>query len=304
MEVATAKKEALESVSKQVVDLASKAGFGGEVHVVDEEPRAFSVGGKDYKEAGHYDPRDHSITINARNAYADTLPALVSHEVMHHKWDTVTAERDREHKEMQGELIDKGEYDRLLRASGEPRDEAARTEIEKRWPVSALFGKTLGDGYIEMGSDRDAMQHDDGITDYSKAYWDEYWSKLLKTHAASEQSAINETLAEMAHLKQQHKLVESPRAMDMAQKQLEDMGYKIKRSTATGEPYVVNRYTETPAVFKSRSPELRLANAVRKGWAARETFRALGHPSWKWNQLFSGINTQYDRLMKEKHAKA
>jgi hypothetical protein len=283
------RKEAFESVSKRVVDMASKAGFGGEVHVIDEAPKAFTVGGKEFNEAGHYTPSDGSITINLRNAYDDFLPHLIQHEVMHDKFAAAEAMRTREHKEMQDLMIGKGEYDKWLRPSGEPRDEM-RAEIEKRWPMSALFAKTIGDSYLEMGADPAGMKIDDGVTEYSKAYW----SPEEQGKSGAYWNAVNETLAEMAYLKSKKMLIESPRSGDVARKQLEGMGYQIKRQP-DGEPYAVYKWTNNPAVFKSRSRESKLIQSVKKSW--KEGSKPIGggmHPSAEWNQLFAGINRLYD----------
>jgi hypothetical protein len=294
--VAAAKKEALESVTKRAVDLASKAGFGGELHVVDEPPRKFEVGGRTWDEAGHYDPKDHSITINGRNVSEGFMPGLIAHEVMHHKWDTITAERDREHQEMHD--MGNEAFDKMFRASGEPRDDMARAEMEQKWPVSALFAKTIGDGYLELGSDIAGMKIDDGVTDYSRAYWE----PSEQSKQGSWWRGVNETLAEMAYLKQQGRLIESPRSGDIAQQQLEQMGYKVKRAV-DGEPYLVNK-DGGAAVYKAASKVARLVRSMKKSWRSGTQEYVLGgkvHPSSKWNQLFQGVNDQYARLMRKEH---
>jgi hypothetical protein len=203
-----ARSEAIKSVEERVTKLAREHGFQGKVEVVDQPPRWFDVGAQSFQEAAHYQPRDRSIQVNGRVVGDQELPGLMAHEAMHDKWHRVLQEQEREHKEISdiwntaatGDPRD-DPWKRLFRASGEPRDAAAASEIEKRWPVSAMFAKTWGDSYIGTPSGRSdsraRMEAYDGVTDYSKAYW-----KSDRNY----DTKINETLAEISRLDQEGNL--------------------------------------------------------------------------------------------------
>ena len=201
------------------------------VDVVDKVPREFEVAGRKLNEGGHYNPATGRIQVNARaffDAEDPSVQGLVAHEVMHAQEDTVVKVARAEHDDIRtmwadDRTIGHGEMrdaERLFMRNGFPRTSRI-PEIEQRWPASAAMAKTAptGDSYLgtwsqgedgkwafdekaykDDGGRREQMEKDDGITPYSKLYWEAY-------HAAPEGSAAKsvalhraeqETLAEVA----------------------------------------------------------------------------------------------------------
>lgn len=144
---------------------------------------AFTVGDDHFIAAGQFDPSTGKITLykGALNASEDELRGIVSHEVQHSKFNEVMSKyRDEETSivhDPQG--IDK------IYPSGRLRD-----EYQGEFPVYAklqpyIFGKYTGE-----------LEQKDGITNYSKSYW-----KAYAEHKVRFETAVNETLAEVAHQK-------------------------------------------------------------------------------------------------------
>lgn len=192
-------------VERRAADIAKQMGVNPSIiNVVDKEPREFQVGNLKFHEAGHYDPRTGMIEINARNSYDDRMSVtqgIAAHEVSHAIYDAARAEQAAEHEEISN--LPKAEIDRLYRASGYVRPET-RQEVHDRWPVSAAFYQHIGDSYLETEAEQqgesrfkrnmDALEKADGVSDYSRAYW----QKGALSQSGGFERAVNETLAEVA----------------------------------------------------------------------------------------------------------
>lgn len=156
----------------------------------------FKVGNLEFQEAGHFDPSNGEIVINARNSYYPRMSltnGIVAHEISHAMWDEVQKAQQAEHREMD-KLVDDP---RLYKKNGYPRPEAI-AELRERFPVSAMIHDTLGDVYLsDDGKDSEAkhqqMQDEDGHSAYSRSYW----TKEALSQNYSWPRAIDETLAEV-----------------------------------------------------------------------------------------------------------
>lgn len=105
--------------------------------------RGFDVGGRSFKEAGHFSPGTGEITLNARDlATHDTADAeiMFAHEVNHRDWNDVATTLG-------------------LEGGGPPGLD------ETDWPPSA---QTVRDIIGEKGQ---ILKREDGVSDYSRAYW-------------------------------------------------------------------------------------------------------------------------------------
>jgi len=143
----------------------------------------FTVGNKQYKTGGWFQPSDNAVTM-CTNVNPSQLDVLVAHEAMHAKFHAVKKAYDKE-----ADLIDhdtrggeKWGPDWVMTPEG-----AIREPYKKDYPIHAA----LAEGLLANG---DKLANDDGLTGYSIAYW-EAW----KNGKCSTELAVNETLAEMAH---------------------------------------------------------------------------------------------------------
>lgn len=190
-------------VRRRSETIASNMGVPSSIiQVVDKEPREFIVGNQQFKEAGHYDPSTGMIEINARNSYSDRMSitnGIAAHEVSHAIYDAARRAQSLEHEEISN--LPSEEYNRLYRMSGYARPEMQQ-EILERWPVSAMFYRHIGDSFMETEAEQqgtslyvrraEQLQKDDGVSEYSKSYWD---PKAVNQSGGFER-AVNETLAE------------------------------------------------------------------------------------------------------------
>jgi SPP1 gp7 family putative phage head morphogenesis protein len=199
-------------VSRRAEQVADRMGVPPSIiDVVDKEPTPFTVGDRQFREAGHFDPTTRRIEINARNSYDARMSVtngIAAHEVSHAVYHAAREAQEAEHAQMS--TLSAEEYNRLFTKAGYARPETQQ-EIHDRWPVSAVFYKHLGDALVETEAEQHAspsgdsryfqkatqLAKDDGVTDYSKAYWPQ---ELLKQPGGFTR-AINETLAEVARYK-------------------------------------------------------------------------------------------------------
>ena len=194
-----------EVVTNLAADVAKRLGIDPSViHVVDKEPREFSVGDKQFKEGGHYDPRDLQIEINARNIGYNNAPGVkgvVAHEISHLIYHQLkkTAEQEftrytdlaitpdgqgytdwyKERFETVPGLL----YQKQLKSE-------YRAEFAKMFPASAVIAG-LSDGDFFKGLSN-FMIKENGHSAYAKSYWDE---QAVKNRGY--EPAVNETIAEV-----------------------------------------------------------------------------------------------------------
>ena len=185
--------EKIDKTTRRAVEVAEQLGVNpGIINVVDKEPTPFKVGDLQFREAGHYDPTTGQIEINVQAAYDDRMSVtqgIVAHECFHAMYHDVRKEQEVEHAAITA--LPEEDYDRMFGRNGYARPEAMK-EIAQRFPVSAAFSKTWGDGYINEGK-MQAMRKEDGHSSYAKAYWT---PEALALNGSLER-AVNETLAEV-----------------------------------------------------------------------------------------------------------
>jgi 8-oxo-dGTP pyrophosphatase MutT (NUDIX family) len=132
--------------------------------------QTFMLGGKEQKYAGGANLKTGEISLYHEVLSADFTASCTAHEIMHQQFETVLlayrAERDK--------------------ATPDPRRYSHKAEFEKDYPLYTELDKYLR---------ADDLAVDDGLTPYSKQWWDE-WHK----GSASTSNTIHETMAEMARL--------------------------------------------------------------------------------------------------------
>lgn len=196
----------LDTVSRMAREVRKELGVVGvNITVVDKEPPSFKVGNMMFSEGGHYSPGDFEpgeIEINARNITSETAArGIVAHELTHHVWNTLEKMQESEHSAISS--MPKEEYARFFMGNGYARPERLQ-ELQQRYPVSAMFSKYLGDAYVEvepathagMMEKTNRLEKDDGVTAYSKAYWDADPRHVTNGF----KRAVDETLAEISFI--------------------------------------------------------------------------------------------------------
>jgi len=175
-----AKQKALADVAEVMYDFMGVSQADVPVTVVPTHD--FKVGDKTYQSGGTYYGNDNRIEITDINDPA-TVGGVASHELMHAKYHAV-----REAYHAEGEAIaaltrnDDVDIDDIMSPNGRIKE-----AYQDQFPVHTV----MPDGF---GSYTD-LKRDDGITDYSRAWW-----AAANEGKADGETAVNETLAEMASL--------------------------------------------------------------------------------------------------------
>jgi hypothetical protein len=165
--------------------VADRQGFDSSKISISDEVKTFKLGDVEYKYAGAAFLKEGTITLYPNVIHPGTTIGITAHEIMHQKWqaifDAYVAERDA----ASAKSSELDWNDRLL-APMKP-DGSLRDEAKKDYPIYAKFEPIL--------RDQSKFYKDDGVTEYSKAYWN-LWNKgEMRTDLA-----FHETLAEMARL--------------------------------------------------------------------------------------------------------
>jgi hypothetical protein len=205
------RQERLTKVTRRVTDVAAQMHYDmNAIDIVDEEPREFTVGNLQFHEAGHYNPATDRIQINARNTAGDAMSSttiVAAHEIAHAQYAAVEKLRQAEHDVMR-QLRDKGPTDENGDPIPDPRyftkwgsvKLEALPELRKKYPASALWADTFGDGFLDATdhtATRDKMIEDDGASAYSRAYWSK---AAIAQRGHTYETAVNETLAEVRRM--------------------------------------------------------------------------------------------------------
>lgn len=187
-------------VERRTHDMAAEMGFDAKrINIVNKEARVFTVGSKTFSEAGHYNPADREVEVNARmvaDPRMSVTQGLVAHEISHAIFHDLRDEMKEESDTIAA--MSSEEFSVYFKASGYPRPEKD-AELREMFPVSHLFARTIGgtvlDPEVERGdtTTRSKMIEENGHSRYAKAYWE---LDAVTKHGGLE-LAINETLAEV-----------------------------------------------------------------------------------------------------------
>jgi hypothetical protein len=171
-------------VARAVYSVADAHGFPHSKIVITSEPRSFELNGHHLDEAGSYDPTTGIITIRASEFTESThVIPVMEHEIEHAVFHEVESARRDERAAL---FADPAVVSESYRNSGMKPDGTLRTqELKDKYPLYTRFQSTL--------DAPDVLYKADGISSYSKMWWD----AVKAGHAQTEQ-AINETLAEVA----------------------------------------------------------------------------------------------------------
>jgi hypothetical protein len=171
---------------------ATKLDFNPELIEYSDEDKAFTVGDATYKYAGSYTFGSNKITLYKPHLGASNVRGVTAHEIGHRKFDLLLKARlveaaavmkepgpppDPDHRYWWGR---KGGSDAVMKPDG-----TLREPYDKKYP--------LYEEWTQIQNMRPSLEQDDGITDYSKAYWKEWEAGKLNTDIA-----YHETMAEIA----------------------------------------------------------------------------------------------------------
>src|ERR1035437_2311373 len=189
----------------QVREVAKAFGISEDRIVFTPEDKSFTVGDRQFEEAAHANLKTGEITFRI-GSIADMeeqeLRGITVHEVEHLKFaasEKAYFEERGKLEKLQGKI-----YDETM--NGNPKampvdayiplnyptflSGALKEEFKHQFPLVARFEPTAGgEHFLEM-CDKD------GVSDYSKAYWDGW-----KTGNIPSEIAFHETVAEIARLK-------------------------------------------------------------------------------------------------------
>ena len=199
--------------------VAAKLGFNPVKMNVTDAGRKFTLNGKEHDEAGHFDRTTGTVTLQTQFATPGFIPELVSHEVMHAKYQAFLDDYKKEyealqhdpdyHKEDTWVPINPSKItdDMVITRVKRPGDETDQPMIRQPGfmrpdgllnpPYDQKYPLYQAKTQFDMDTEWGKMAAEDGCTPYSKEWWD-----AVKNGSAPQESGYHETLAEMASLKQ------------------------------------------------------------------------------------------------------
>jgi hypothetical protein len=164
--------------------MAAKArGYDPDLVDASAETYPFKIGDKNYEAAGLAYLSTGRITIFPAKVSAGTVYGVMAHEIAHQQYQAVLNAREAEWKRI---MLDP----ETIGPKGMRPDGSLPPALAEKYPIYSRFVKHEGD---ELHKRIDA----DGITEYSKAYWEE-----VKPHKVTIETAHHETIAEMARVEQ------------------------------------------------------------------------------------------------------
>lgn len=204
-----------EVVKNLATGVAEKMGVDPSIiDVVHQPPTGFTVGEKQFTEAGHYSPNTQRIELNAGNmtyGYALGVKGVAAHELSHAVYHQLKHAADAEFERYLAKAIGPdGEHsawyhERYEKVPGtlDPGRHATpeawkqlkpeyRAEFTKDYPASAVLSH-LAEGQFFTGIAQSVVD-EDGHSRYAKSYWTPE-ARAARGHTYD--AAINETIAEV-----------------------------------------------------------------------------------------------------------
>lgn len=175
-----------------IAGIAHQAGVKSDVEIaIASDGQDYKIGDWSFKAAANYNPTTKTITLfngARKGALADML-AIVSHEYGHHEYSSAMQEyRDQENAAL-------NDPQDVVYPSGK-----LKPEFAGKYPVFAAIGP------LWNGDDYGKLSKDDGVTGYSKKWWEKWNTNKTQGWSAGADLGgihvpINETYAEVRALK-------------------------------------------------------------------------------------------------------
>lgn len=168
-------------VALAAAPIAYSLGFDPKRIDVSDADKTFMLNGEPHKYAGSADLKTGLVTLYSPNLPAQQIPGIVAHEISHQKFEAFmrdyAAERQR--------LSDDPDAAKGMKADG-----TLRTPLDAKYPLYNEYTKNFEGHAAEMADQ-------DGVTAYSREWWDAY-----KSGTATQNQAYHETIAELGKLAQ------------------------------------------------------------------------------------------------------
>ena len=176
-------------VALAATDVAKREGFDPTKIKVTDKDEKFNLNGMDYDKAG-VAGYDGIVTLFSKHMAGSQVMDVTTHEIMHQKWHEFTQDYQAEREQVM-KLPTTGDY----RTDPMKPDGMLREPYATQFPIYQQYTK-LVEGTNEDPNLRARMAREDGATPYSTDWW-----KAVEGRTARPEQAINETLAEMAMLR-------------------------------------------------------------------------------------------------------
>ena len=246
-------------VGLAAADVAKREGFDPTKIVVTDRDEKFNLNGMDYNKAG-VAGYDGVVTLFSKHMAGSQVFDVTTHEIMHQKWHEFTQDYQEEREQVM-KLPTTGDY----RTDPMKPDGMLREPYATQFPIYQQYTK-LVEGTNEDPNLRARMAREDGATPYSTDWW-----KAVEGRTARPEQAINETLAEMAMLRNRE-----PgwyKTLGGAQK-----GERIKSMPVSGPE-------AGPPTFKTKALQY-------EPWSNEGTFKPA--PSKDWDALYKAVTAHWD----------
>ncbi len=170
---------------------AEKLGYDPNKVIVTTDERTFMLNGQQMNYAGEAELETGRIRLYSNQIMPSQIENIMAHEVEHQKFQTYVNDYQAEAAAMRAATagIDRGKT-----AGSDPVMNFDGTLKE---PYASQY--PLYQEYTRLTADHAGMVKEDGVTDYSRQWW-EAWNK----GKARTDQAFHETLAEMASLRQRN----------------------------------------------------------------------------------------------------
>jgi hypothetical protein len=189
--------EDVRRVALAAAPVAEKLGFDPARINVSDAGRQFTLNGMLHDEAGHFDPKTGTVTLQSKFATPSFIPELVTHEVEHAKFQAFLDDYKKEYNAVMADPATgvsewrKDEQGESHHYVGMKADGTLNDDLAQKYPLYQAYTQFQRDNPAEK------MAKEDGCTPYSKDWWGAF-----NSGTATQQQAYHETLAEMAAIKQ------------------------------------------------------------------------------------------------------
>jgi hypothetical protein len=194
-QIATGHKDQVEKLASST---AKKLGYPkDDITIASSVGYEFSVGESHFRAAGQYDSSNRQITLYAQSiSNPNDTPGIVAHEIEHASFDQAQRAYQREYED----LIDRSKAAGYSGKENDPLTRGGMLKPERagQFPAVAAMDKYQGRVTTDSGKVREKLTKEDGVSDYSRAYWKDYGESK---DAVKFERACNETLAEMSRIK-------------------------------------------------------------------------------------------------------
>jgi hypothetical protein len=184
--------EEREEAAKKIWEEAEKQGYPREKVSVAFADQQFQLGGQSFYYAGACDIKTGLITIWPGVA-GEHMPGVMAHEIEHAKFQEALNKYSEETSRLTKDHRKDDDGKDVMRADGTVRD-----AFKSDYPITVALQNSYEAPPSRPGKDFGStrMYKDDGVSPYSRMWWDA-WNK----GEAKTSQAMHETMAEMARIK-------------------------------------------------------------------------------------------------------